>query len=215
MQIKGIDRGFRASADDESHIWINETEIVNLRLGKNELNAKGNKNCKIVFYTLGSESVLFKPFLPIHLLTVELIIANCWSLFLCKDNYLLNVICYDNLKTHLCMSCIYFKVPTVTPQTLAVDFAIVIFSNPGTGLRKWMIQQNEFVFGRLAHPGWESRKDGCCRQPTALWMQNMPDVEVERRVLEHAAVSQIADTPLYSLQYFGCHSLWGKHQRLS
>lgn len=53
MQIKGIDGGFRASADDESHIWINETETVNLRLGKNKLNLK-MKNRKIAFYTFGS-----------------------------------------------------------------------------------------------------------------------------------------------------------------
>lgn len=56
MQIKGIDRGFRASADDESRIWINETEIVNLRLGKNELNPKEKKkkkqNCVLLTWEL-------------------------------------------------------------------------------------------------------------------------------------------------------------------
>lgn len=55
MQIKGTGCGFQASADDESHIWINETEIVNLRLGKNELNPKiKKKKCKIALYTFGS-----------------------------------------------------------------------------------------------------------------------------------------------------------------
>lgn len=50
MQIKGTGCGFQASADDESHIWINETEIVNLRLGKNELNPKiKKKNAKLPF----------------------------------------------------------------------------------------------------------------------------------------------------------------------
>lgn len=38
MQIKGADRAFQASADDEFNIWINERETVNLRLGKNEPN---------------------------------------------------------------------------------------------------------------------------------------------------------------------------------
>lgn len=60
--------------------------------------------------------------------------------------------------------------------------------------------------------GWhtqaESRKDGCWRQLTLLPLPNtQPDVEVERPILEHAAVSQVVDTPFYCLEDSVFHSL--------
>lgn len=65
MQIKGIDRGFRASADDESHIWINETEIVNLWFGKNELNPKEEKKAKLCFTHVGVNLFFLNHFYPL------------------------------------------------------------------------------------------------------------------------------------------------------